>query len=76
MRKPAKRQPPTVQLRRDALKAIGALIARVERNTAHLYAAELMEEWVYSELYLRNLRKARELLSEPRRGDARSKRRN
>jgi len=62
------------ELRRQATRAIAKLIVRVDSNTRMLYKAELTEEWVYSELYLRNLRKAREYLTEPRRGDAKSRR--
>jgi hypothetical protein len=60
---------PTVSLRRQALRAIAALITRVDKRTANLYEADRMEDWIYSELYLRNLRKARELLAEPTRGN-------
>ncbi len=56
-----------VSLRASARRTINELIAFIDKRAVAAYASNRMEDWTYAELYVRNLRKARELLREPQR---------
>lgn len=60
-----------ISLRANARQAINELLAYLEKRAVTLDEANLREDLIYTELYIRNLVKARELLMEPRRTTSR-----
>lgn len=54
-------------MRRDAIRAIDQMVQLTNARASAFHESKNFEDWVYADLYARNLRKARELLMEPTR---------
>lgn len=59
------------KLRSQARKTINELITCIDKRANAALASKRYEDWTYAELYLHNLRKARELLRVPQRTTSR-----